>query len=282
MIKKHKKNFRKHTFFQEFFSLFMLFYMSIIIFLIVNTILNSLKSKSELALNIIGFPKNPTLDNYRVVLIEDRFLFYILNSLFLTITAVCAVLVVSSMVAYGLSRYKFKGKNLLQIFFLLGLMFPIQLGILPNFILLRSMHLINNFLGMILLFAANISFPFFIFFKHFQALPYSLQDAARIDGAGEFTIFFKIMLPICRPVFITVGLITAINLWNDFYLSLVFLTEEQVRTMPLGIYKYLSLFLQSWDKVFPAVTISLLPIIILFFFSAEKIVSGLASGATKE
>jgi len=266
----------------NFVSFILLIYVVIVLFLLLSTVFASFKTKSQLAESIVGIPNNPTLNNYIQILFVDGFLKYMLNSVILTCISVAAVLMVSSMTAYGLARYRFKGRYFLQMFFLLGLMFPIQLGILPNFLLLNKLGLVNTFAGMVLLYSANISFPFFIFFKAFQKLPASLEEAARIDGANEFSIYFRVMLPIARPVFITVGLITFVNLWNDFYLPLVFLSKDNVKTMTLAIQKYLANFLKNWDLVFPAVVLGVLPLIIIFIFGADKIVEGLTAGSTKE
>jgi len=263
-------------------SILLALYSLIAIFLVLITFMGALKTKPELIKNILGLPQNPTLDHFKVFFAEGSFFKYILNSVILTGLGVISVLSASSMVAYGLARYRFRGKTLLQMFFLLGLMFPIQLGILPNFILLRTLRLTNRFGGMVLLYAANISFSVFIFFKFFQTLPYSLQEAAKIDGAGEFTVFLRIMLPLSQPVFVTVGLIKVLELWNDFYLPMVFLTSENVRTVPLEIYRYIQQFLSYLDKVLPAVVISIIPIIVIFLVGADQIVDGLTSGAMKQ
>jgi raffinose/stachyose/melibiose transport system permease protein len=186
------------------------------------------------------------------------------------------------MVAYGLSRYRFKGNDFLQIYFLLGLMFPIQLGILPIFIILRSLGLINSLLGMVLIYTANMSLPVFIFSRFFRTLPKAMYESAIIDGAGEFRIFAQIMMPICKPVYATVGIINLVTIWNDFYMPLVFLTGKHVRTLTLGIYRYMSNFLANWHLVFTAVTVALIPVFILFFIFSRQLVAGLTAGSVKE
>lgn len=257
-------------------------YCLIALFLIPNVMLSSFKTRGELINNIMGFPRVFTLENYFTVLVEDGFIRYFANSVVLTSLALASLLFVSSMTAYGLSRYQYKGRDFLQVYFLLGTMFPIQLGILPIFIIIRSLGLTNSFLGMILIYTANMSLAVFIFSKFFRTLPYALYESARIDGAGEFRIFAQIMLPMSKPVISTVGLIQFVLFWNDFYLPLVFLTRREVRTLTLAIFRYLSNFLANWHLVFTAVTIALVPIIIVFFIFSEQLVSGLTSGSMKE
>ena len=143
---------------KNLFSALLAVYCSIIVFLISTTVLSSFKTKSDLVYNTIGFPKQFTLKSYAVLITEENFLRWYFNSILLTVAAIAAIIIISSTTAYGLSRYRFKGAVFLQNLFLLGLMFPIQLGILPIFIMLRRVHLTNNFIGLIILYAANMSF----------------------------------------------------------------------------------------------------------------------------
>lgn len=257
-------------------------YSLIAIFLIPNVMLSSFKSRGELINNIMGLPRAFTLENYTRVLLEDGFIQFFFNSIVLTSSALVSLLFISSMTAYGLARYRFRGRDTLQVYFLLGTMFPIQLGILPIFIIIRTLGLTNSFLGMILIYTANMSLAVFIFSKFFRTLPHALYESARIDGAGEFRIFAQIMLPMSKPVLSTVGLIQFVLFWNDFYMPLVFLTRREVRTLTLAIFRYLSNFLANWHLVFTAVTVALIPVIIVFFIFSEQLVAGLTSGSMKE
>jgi raffinose/stachyose/melibiose transport system permease protein len=266
---------------KNLFSVLLALYCCIIIFLISITVLCSFKTKSDLVYNTIGFPKQFTLESYKILIMQQNFLRWYLNSILLTVLSIAAIVMISSSTAYGLSRYTFKWSGFLQNLFLLGLMFPIQLGILPIFIMLRRIHLVNNLAGLILLYAANMSFPVFIFSMFFRTLPYALSDAAKIDGAGEFTIFWRIMLPLAKPVIATICLLATITIWNDFYLPLVFLTKSSMKTVTLGVYKYMTDFLANWHLIFAAATLSLIPIMILFTLFSSHIVSGITRGSIK-
>lgn len=263
-------------------TVFLSIYCFPVIFFIINTILSSFKTKTGLAQSFFGITREFTLENYKEVLIEDSFLRYFGNSIFLTAISLTALIVVSSMLAYGISWYQFRFKSLLEIFFLLGMMFPIQLGILPNFVTLRTMGLLNRFGGLILLYTANLSLACFIFSKFFKTLPKELYESARIDGSGEFRIFFSIMLPLCKPVIGTVALVSGINIWNDFYMPMVFLTKEENRTLTLGIYRYMANFMANYHKIFPAVAVVLVPVVLLFIFTSKQMVDGITRGAIKQ
>jgi raffinose/stachyose/melibiose transport system permease protein len=263
------------------FTIILFVYTSCTIFVLGFTVVDSLKTKSDLITNMFGLPKAINFDSYIQVLTEDRFLLYLKNSVILTVCGTFSCIFLSAMVAYGISRYDFKGKNALTSFFLIGMMFPIQVSILPLFIILKKLAVINTLRGMILIYAAGMSLPVYIFQKFFRTIPTSLEESARLDGAKEFTIFLKIIMPICKPVIFTVSLLTAIGQWNDFYMPMVFLGKKSTQTLTLAIYKYLNEFLRNMNVSFAAVVITLIPIIVLYCLFSKQIVEGLTGGAVK-
>lgn len=279
---KTRKKLKPERVVKEIIAAIFVLYSFVTIYLVGITVLNSFKTKSELIYNTMGWPSFFTLENFRQVVMEDSFLRYLLNSVMLVTMSVVCLCLVSSMVGYGLAQYDFRGKALLENYFLLGLMFPIQLGILPLFIMFTRMRLNNTLPGLVVLYTANLSFATVLFTNFFRELPRSVIESARIDGAGDFKIYLRIVAPISKPVISTVALISFIQIWNDFYLPLVFLTKVRVKTLTLAIYSYTDNFLKNWNKVFAAITIAIIPIIILYFLFSEQIVKGLTGGAVKE
>lgn len=266
---------------KDIISAIMVLYSFITIFLVGNTVLSSFKSKSELITNLTGLPKEPTLQNYATVFVEEKFWRYILNSIILVSIALVLMLIVSSMLAYGVAQYRFRGRNFLQGYFLVGLMVPVQLSILPLYIILSKVGMANMW-GLMFVYASNLSFAFTVFLKFFEELPVAVIESARIDGSSDFKIFCNIIIPISKPVFSTVGLLQFISIWNDFFLPMVFLTKKNQYTLTLAIYEYTCNFLKNWDKIFTAVTVALIPILIIYFIFSEQIVAGLTAGSTKE
>lgn len=273
---------RKHSLLKNIVSLFLLVFTSITLVLLAITFLNSFKTSSELASNTFGFPKQFTLDNYVRVLTKDHFFRYLFNSLTLTVLSVIGLLLMSAMVAYGISRYEFKHKTLLSNYFLLGMMFPVQLCVMPLFIIMRNLGLLNTMTGVILLYISGMSFPVFTLTKFFRNIPASIEESARLDGASEFRIFWSIILPVTKPVLFTLGLINGIRIWNDFYIPMVFLSSSSKRTLMLSVYKYMSDFIRNWDLTFSAVVLTLVPILVLYFACSSQIVDGATDGADKE
>lgn len=144
------------------------------------------------------------------------------------------------------------------------------------------MQLLNTMTGVILLYIAGMSFPVFTLTKFFRNIPASIEESARLDGASEFRIFFSIIIPICKPVLATLGLINGIRIWNDFYIPMVFLSDSNKRTLMLSVYKYMSDFVRNWDLTFAAVVLTLIPILILYFLCSSQIVEGITDGTVKE
>lgn len=268
-------------FFKNLISIILILYTLIAIYLIGLSFLNAFKTKPDLINNTMGWPKQFVLDNFKVVLIEDGFLRNLLNSIYLSGLSLALLITVSSMLAYGISMFEFKSKGFLQTYFLVGLMFPIQLGLLPLFVIMTRLHLNNSIPGLALVYAANLSFSFTVFSKFFMGFPKPLLEAARIDGASELGLFLQVVLPVTRPVIFTVALLNFVMIWNDFYMPLVFLTKRSMKTLTLGIYAYTADFLSNWNKVFAGVAIALLPIIVIYFFFSEQITAGMTSGSIK-
>ena len=261
-------------------SIILIVYSLLTVFVIGVTFLDSLKTQTDLVTNFVGLPKAISFDSYKAVLQGD-FLRYFFNSVVVTVCGTVGCMILSSMAAYGISRYEFKGKSVLSSYFLIGMMVPIQVSILPLFLMLRKMGLLNNLLGLILVYISGISMSCLIFQKFFKTIPKALEESARLDGCHDVKVFFKIILPICKPVIFTMALITAIGQWNDFYMPRVLLGNKNVTTLTLGIYRYIGQFIRYMSESMAAVIITLIPIIIIYFLFSSQIVEGLTGGAVK-
>lgn len=261
-------------------SILLIVYSFITVFVIGVTFLDSLKSQTDLVTNFVGLPKAISFDSYKAVFQGD-FIRYFFNSVILTVCGTVGCMILSSMAAYGISRYEFKGKSILSSYFLIGMMVPIQVSILPLFLMLRKMGLLNNLVGLILVYISGISMSCLIFQKFFKTIPKALEESARLDGCHDVKVFFKIILPICKPVIFTMALITAICQWNDFYMPMVLLGNKNVTTLTLGIYRYIGQFIRYMSESMAAVIITLIPIIIIYFLFSSQIVEGLTGGAVK-
>lgn len=263
-------------------SAMLILYTSITIFVIVVTVMDSFKTKVDLINNFIGLPKEFSIESYTNVLLNDNFLMYFKNSILLTLIGTTGCIILSAMVAYGIARYEFKGKSLLVSYFLVGMMVPIQVSVLPLFLILRKIGLLNHLAGMLLVYMAGISMSCYVFQKYFVSIPKSLEESARIDGCHDMIIFFRIILPISKPVIFTMALITAVGEWNDFYMPMVLLGDKKTTTLTLAIYRYLGQFAKYMNQAMAGVVITLIPIIIIYFLFSNQLIEGITGGAVKE
>ena len=189
---------------------------------------------------------------------------------------------VAALAGYMLGRYEFTGNRLLTAYFLAGLMLPFRLAIVPLFLLLNDMGLVDKRLGLILVYAATgIPFSVFILSSFFRQLPKELTEAARIDGAGEFTIFGRIMLPLVRPALATVIVFQFVPLWNDFFFPLVLLRSTNKWTLPVGMTRFFGEFQTDWSTLFAGLIITTLPLILIFLLATKQIIAGLTAGIGK-
>lgn len=261
-------------------TLICLLYSSIIILLLFITLISSFKDSTEIVTDIFALPSMWNFRHYIEVITQNHFLKSMWNSIFITGVSITGLLIVSSMLAYGYARYDFKGKSFLQTFILLGMMFPIQLGVLINYRIINALHLVNTPWGLILIYIGNLSLAAFLFMRFFKKLPEALAESAKIDGANEFTIFFRIMMPLSKPILGTVALVSGLTIYNDFYMPLIFLSGEQ-RTATVMLQECLSYFLFFIEKVFPMVVISVIPVILMYLLCSKQLIEGLTAGAEK-
>lgn len=256
-------------------------YSGITAFLLLYMIYNSLRTKSDLLTNTFGIPRSLGIDNYIKMFTKENFHHYFYNSVIILIATLLIIVLCSSMVAYALGRYRFKFNGTMRIYFLLGLMFPAQLGILPIFILMKDMHLINSPLSVILILASGISMPVLLLTVFFEKMPQDIYESAVLDGASEWTTFYRVMFPLASPVIFSICIVMSVQIWNQFFISLIFLQSQEKKTIPLVVMKYTSNLMLSMDKALVASVLATVPILIIFVIFADKILEGVSSGAVK-
>ncbi len=244
--------------------------------------INSMRPSRQIFREPIALPESINFDSYVTAWGEASFSQYFFNSLVIVTASVIIATAVSALAAYVLGRYSFRGSGLLAIFFLSGLLLPFRLAIMPLFLLLQDLGLVDSRLGLILVYAATgVPFSVFILSAYFRQLPVELSEAARIDGAGEFTIFGRVMLPLVRPALATVAVFQFVPLWNDFFFPLVLLRSSEKWTLPVGMTRFFGEFQTDWSTLFAGIIITTLPLIIVFLIATKQIIAGLTAGIGK-
>lgn len=252
-----------------------------ILFILGYLLYNSFRDKSDFMTNTLGIPKGFTIQNYVHLFVNDHFKQYFFNSVIILVFSIILLTFLSSFVAYGLGRYAFRGNKLLRVFFLIGMMFPVQLGIVPIFLLIKKVGIMDSYMSVILILGTAISMPVLMLTDFFSKLPNELYEAAILDGAGELTTFWKVMFPMAKPVVFSVCIISSVSIWNQFFIPLIFLQTDQKKTVPQLVVKYTSNLFGNLDNALAASVLSTIPILIVFVIFSNKVLSGFMNGAVK-
>ncbi len=211
---------------------------------------------------------------------EYNFGLYYLNSIKITILATFCQVFVSAMGAYGFSKIKFAGRDKIFLAYLATMMIPPQVTIVSQFIIMRSIGLYNTHIGLILMLAFSV-YGVFLLRQAMMAIPESLSESAKIDGAGHLTIFFQIILPMVKPSLATLATLKFVWTWNDYQTPLVFLNSRQLYTIQLGMKQFASESGSYYSLIMAAAVSAILPLIIVFLFCQRFVVDGIATGAVK-
>lgn len=249
---------------------------------VVMLVFGALKTRGELISHPYTPPVPPRWENITGILETPIFWELLRNSLFVMFVVTIAVVVICSLAAFVFARMEFRTKGLAFNLFTLGLMFPINIAILPVYFVLRQLDLIDNLWGVIVVQTAfQLSGNIMILRGFFTAIPAELQDAAYIDGCTTFDFFWRILLPLARPALSAVAALTMIVSWNDFLIPLVVLNSEEFWTLPLGTMQFQGQYGSDLALVSAFITLSAIPTIIFYIFAERQIVAGLTAGAVK-
>jgi multiple sugar transport system permease protein len=225
-------------------------------------------------------PTNPTLEHYRTLFTRLNLGRYLLNSTIIAVTVTVLSLVINSMAGYAFAKLRFGGRDKLFRYLTLGLVIPVQVSMLPLFLLLREMGLINTYWGVIIPGLASI-FGIFLIRQYAISIPDDLIDAARIDGAGEFRIYWSIVLPVIRPILATLAIWTFLSTWNDFMWPLIVLNDDSMFTLPVALANLSGERVQDTELMMAGSVLTVLPVLLVFLFLQRYYVEGITQGSVK-
>jgi raffinose/stachyose/melibiose transport system permease protein len=243
----------------------------------------SLKSDSEVYTQSAGaFPKRLVWGNYSTAWRGTGGASLgaaLRSSLVITAGSVLALVAIGSITAYAIARHRGKLGTLLYFTFVLGIIVPFQLGLIPTFVVLRHLHLTTSYFGMILLYT-GILMPLsvFLFTGFVRTLPRDYEEAAYIDGASRLLTFSRVVFPLLRPIAATVAVLAAVLIWNDFFIQLVFLAGSANQTVVVAIYSFVGEYATNWNLVFATVIMSIAPILVFYVFAQRRLVRGFTGG----
>ena len=256
-----------------FVSLFPLYYM----------LMFSLKDNSEIfGANIIGLPENWLWSNYSKALTAGNMGLYFFNSCIVTgVTILCTILF-SLMATYALERMVWKGRKQVNALFMLGLTVPIHAAILPVFIILRKLHMLNSYQSLIVPYIAfALAMAIMICSSFMSSIPVELEESACIDGAGIYRIFWVIICPLMKPAFASVAIFTFLQAWNELMFAIIYISDAKFRTLSVGIQSLSGAYTTDWGPIGAGLVIATFPTLIVYLLMSKKIQTSLMAGAIK-
>lgn len=203
----------------------------------------------------------------------------LLNSMVITGGSVVCLILLGSVCAYVISRREGRMSGLLYGLFVLGIILPFQLGIVPVYAIMRELDLAGTYPGMILLYTALLMpMAVFLYTGFARALPRDYEEAAYVDGASRLTTFVRVVFPLLRPITGTVAVLTGVMIWNDFFVQLIFLSGSTLQTIPVAVYSFVGEYVTRWNLIFAAVLISILPVLVFYLFAQKQLIQGFTGG----
>ncbi|MCL4250987.1 MAG: carbohydrate ABC transporter permease [Anaerolineae bacterium] len=261
----------------------LLLYTLIALFPIVLIVLNSFKTRNAIFRTPYAFPDADTfsLVGYETVFSRGNFPQYFANSVIVTVCALLLIFIAGTMAAHALAEYKFPGNAIMGLYLALGIMVPIRLGTVSILRLVVSLKLVDTLAALILVYTAmGLPLAVFILSQFMRQIPRDLKDAARVDGASEYRVYWM-TLPLIRPALGTVMVFNMIPIWNDLWFPLILAPSDANKTVTLGAQTFLGQFVNDYNAVLSSLTLSALPVVILYVLFSRQLIRGLTSGAVK-
>lgn len=259
----------------------LIFFTLLILYPVVWMVFASFKTKGELVSNVWGFPESWQWQNYVTAWETARLDYALANSVITSLGTVLLILIFASLAGFAFAKLRVPGLNLIFLVFIFTMQAPAP--VIPLYVLLVRLGMTNSRIGMILpMVAGGLPLAIFIFRAFFQSIPSELLDAARVDGCTDFWAFVRVVIPISGPAIATVAILQFVGAWNEYFLALVLLRSDDMRTVPLAIQVFFYAWGRSeWEQVFAALVIGSLPIIVLYIILQRQFIQGLTAGSLK-
>ncbi len=263
-------------------QILMMCYVAMIFYPLINMIFSSFKTTRAIMQHPFSLPESYNFTNYVNVWVDKGFGRYFGNSLIYTCISMVFVVILGSMASFGVSRYDFKGRTLIYMLFLSGIMLPLKAAIIPLFLIVKGLGLTDRPLSVILIFIAmGLPSTVFILSAFMRTIPDALLQAARIDGCSDLRIYAQIVMPIAAPSLALTTIYNAVPIWNDFFFPLVFLQNDSYKTLSIGLSSFIGQHSTKWDLLFTGLCVAIIPMLILYLSMSKYFIKGMTSGAIK-
>ncbi|TFE23775.1 carbohydrate ABC transporter permease [Cohnella luojiensis] len=252
---------------------FLWFYFLISLYPLIWMVFYSLKNNDEIFVtNPFGFPNNLRFENYVNAWNQFNLPRYMGNSLFISTITTAGVVIFALMFAYAIARLRWKFRETVRIYMIVGMFIPLQVIIIPLAILVKDLHLTNTYGALIIPYVAfGLPFASIVFYGFLRGIPYELEESACMDGASIYRMFFRIIFPILTPAVATIMILQFLGTWNEFLLAYILISDEALRTLPIGLIYFQGQYATDWGGMGAVMTIASLPMVILYLFFTEQV-----------
>ena len=245
-------------------------------------LINTLKPKKEIYTNPFGLPREWTLDNYRYIISDNNFFGYFKNSFIVVVVSLAVILILGSLCAYALAHWRTRTSRGVYFFIIVGMMLPIKIATIRLLEIMKTLGLLNTLWSLFPVYIAmGLPIAVFILTEFIRGLPGELYEAGFMDGAGRFMIYCKIVLPLIRPALATVAIYNLVPIWNDLWFPLIFINVESQKTVLLAVTRLQGQYTTDWPKLLTILSLSALPVIVLYLTMSKQFIKGLTAGAVK-
>jgi len=273
-LKKHNR----HT----LYHVIMIIWCLIVLFPIYVLIINSFKTRLSIYINPFGLPSKFNFSNYSTIFKDSAFLVYFKNSFVVVILSLLFMIIFSSLAAYALAFWKSKSSKLLFFFLIAGMMLPIKIASIRILEIMKFLNLLNTIWSLIPIYVAmGIPIGIFVLTEFIRQIPLELSQAAIMDGASRFKIFTMIILALIKPALSTVAIYNLVPFWNDLWFPLIFISDEKSKTLLLGVTRLFGQYQTDWSKVLAVLTLSAIPVLLLYLSMSRQFIEGVTAGAVK-
>lgn len=245
-------------------------------------LINTFKVKKEIYTHFFGLPKKWTLENYQALFANSDFFAYFRNSFLVVVISLFMILLLGSLAAYALAHWRTRFSRAVYFFFVIGMMLPIKIATIRLLQIMKALNTLNTLFSLYPVYIAmGLPTAVFILTEFVHGLPGELYEAAYMDGAGRFKIWYRIVIPLIRPALATVAIYNLVPIWNDLWFPLIFITKESSKTVLLAVTRLQGQYTTDWPKVLTVLAMSALPVIALYLTMSKSFIKGLTAGAVK-
>lgn len=265
------------------YGLFLLVVLTVMIIPIYYLLITTFKSPAEAAASPLGLPEKFTFANYTKAIAAMNYGQAVKNNLLITIVSVVCLVIFASMSAYVIARSKKKIFKVMNAIFMVGLIIPFQISIIPLYKMLAAVDLMNTHTAVILvdIFCINLPMSIFLMRGFINTVPVELEEAALIDGCGTFQCFWRIIFPLLKPIISTVAILDTLAIWNDFMTPLLLLQSSEKQVLLQQVYRNVGPFSTDWTSFFPMLVMSTLPLVVFYLIMQKQVIEGVVAGAVK-